>query len=142
MDNTAYKQQPYGQPAPSYGQPAPPYGPQYPQPVNSSSNNVTVVTAGYQTPTVILPVNTDRDWTVPAIIATLFCFFPTGICAIIAAVNARSQFLAGDMEGGRTSNAWARGLTMTSIGIGTVLVIIIIALYIWVWSVVTINPYT
>ncbi|XP_061194347.1 uncharacterized protein LOC133202525 [Saccostrea echinata] len=124
----------YGQVPPSqYGQQ---YAPQYSQPMHHSSSNVTVVTAGIQ-PTVVIPVNTERDWTVPAILATLFCFLPTGICAIIAAVNARSQFLAGDLEGGRTSNAWARGLTITSIVLGTVLISIIIALYIWVWSVAT-----
>lgn len=113
---------------------------------------------------------------------TLCCFFPTGICAIIAAVNvsailaeirtrkkcyteeindliestlkfevnhasyflidviflqARSQFLAGDTEGARSSNAWARGLTFASIGFGVAWIGVVIALYIWVWSVAT-----
>ncbi|XP_062570884.1 uncharacterized protein LOC134232902 [Saccostrea cucullata] len=145
MDNQAFKQQQYNQPHPhpqSYGQGPPPqygqqYAPQYAQPMHHSTSNVTVVTAGLQ-PTVVVPVNiTERDWTVPAILATLFCFLPTGICAIIAAVNARSLFQAGDHEGGRASNAWARGLTITSIVLGTVLISIIIGLYIWVWSVAT-----
>lgn len=120
-----------------YGQNAPPpgYAPQYPQQMHQSSSNVTVVTAGGFQPAPVIVNVPERDWTVPAVMATLFCFFPTGICAIIAAVNARSQFLAGDTAGARSSNAWARGLTFASIGFGIGWIGIVIAMYIWVWSV-------
>jgi hypothetical protein len=50
-------------------------------------------TAGYAAPAVVVPANTEKDWTVPAIIATIFCFFPTGLCAIIAAVNVNILFM-------------------------------------------------
>ncbi|XP_022330616.2 uncharacterized protein LOC111128936 [Crassostrea virginica] len=64
----------------------------------------------------------------------MFCFCPTGICAIIAAWNAKSHFKSGDTERGRTSTAWAKWLTVTSIIIGVILLGTIIALYVTVFS--------
>ena len=52
-------------------------------------NNLWQTTGGYQPATVTTPV--ERDWTIPAVLATMFCFCPTGICAIIAAWNVRLQ---------------------------------------------------
>lgn len=44
-------------------------------------------TAGGFQPAPVIVTPPERDWTVPAVMVTLCCFFPTGICAIIAAVN-------------------------------------------------------
>ncbi|XP_078313163.1 uncharacterized protein LOC111129272 [Crassostrea virginica] len=141
MDNMAYKPQyPETTSSPQYGVPYPPQTQQYPsqtqdypQQIQQSSNNVTVVTTGgYQPAIVTTPV--ERDWTVPAVLATLFCCFPIGICAIITAVNARNQYLSGDTEGGRRSSILAKRLTLSSVILGVVLIGTIIGLYVWVLS--------
>uniref|UniRef100_K1QET5 Proline-rich transmembrane protein 1 n=1 Tax=Magallana gigas TaxID=29159 RepID=K1QET5_MAGGI len=38
-----------------------------------------------------------RDWMAPAVLSCLCCFWPTGICAIIAASNANQAAEAGDV---------------------------------------------
>nr|XP_022331261.1 uncharacterized protein LOC111129273 [Crassostrea virginica] len=143
MDNMAYKPQyPETTSAPQYGVPYPPqtqqyppqtqqYPPQtqyYPQQIQQSTNNVTVVTTGgYQPAIVTTPV--ERDWTVHAVLATLFCFFPTGICAIITAVHARNQYLSGDTEGGMRSSILTRRLILISVILGVVLIGTVIGIY-------------
>ncbi|XP_078313162.1 uncharacterized protein LOC144619399 [Crassostrea virginica] len=134
MDNMAYKPQyPETTSAPQNGSPYPPQTQQdppqtqqypqqtqyYPQQIQQSSNNLTVVTPGRYQPAIdTTPVA--RDWTVPAVLA-LFCFFPTGICAIITAVKARNKYLSGDTEGGRRSSILTRRLFLISVILGLVL---------------------
>lgn len=118
-DPPAYTGPPAGQPYVYPPSPAP-------APQQMSTTNVVIASQ----PQIIMARPRQTDWTVPAILATIFCFFPTGICAIIAAVMARSAYDAGDYEGERSGTAWARGLTLTSIAIGTLGVILIIVLYI------------
>ncbi|XP_062607894.1 transmembrane protein 233-like isoform X2 [Saccostrea cucullata] len=93
---------------------------------NPSSNVITSA----PTPIVVVAPPRGNDWLVPAIFSCLCCFWPTGICAIIAAVNARSLFDVGDYDGGRSSAGVAKWLTLTSLGIGLICVVILIALFI------------
>ncbi|XP_061196964.1 proline-rich transmembrane protein 1-like isoform X3 [Saccostrea echinata] len=114
----------YNQP-PAYGQQQPAgYG--FPMTTNSSTN---VVVTNAPAP-IVVAAPRGNDWLVPAILSCFFCFWPTGICAIVAAVNARARFDVGDYEGGRSSASWAKGLTLTSLGVGILSVIIIIILYV------------
>lgn len=120
---TGYVQQPtgYAQQPTGYVQQPTSYG--------HHTNNTVVVTNNAPGPMIIAVPPRGNDWLIPAILSTLFCCPIVGICAIVAAVNARSNYDCGDVNGGRSCATWAKGLTMTSIGIGVALYIIIIILY-------------
>ncbi|XP_062600111.1 trafficking regulator of GLUT4 1-like isoform X5 [Saccostrea cucullata] len=60
----------------------------------------------------------ESDWLVPAIFACLCCFWPVGVCAINAAVNARSRYDEGDYENGRSYSRSAKQLTLISLVLG------------------------
>ncbi|XP_056013128.1 proline-rich transmembrane protein 1-like isoform X5 [Ostrea edulis] len=127
------QQQPpaYGQQSPTYGQQSPTYGKQhttYGYPMSTSTN--VVVTNTVATPVVI---HRGKDWLVPAVLSCLFCFWPTGICAIIAAVNARTRYDVGDHAGGESRDRWAKILTLTSLGVGLVSIIQLLVLYFTGW---------
>ncbi|XP_062607895.1 transmembrane protein 233-like [Saccostrea cucullata] len=113
-----------------YNQPPPAYGQQqaagYGFPMTSSSTNVVVNNTAAP---IVVAAPRGYDWLVPAIFSCLCCFWPTGICAIIAAVNARARFDVGDYEGGRSSAGVAKWLTLTSLGLGVVAVVVVIVLY-------------
>nr|XP_011412627.3 proline rich transmembrane protein 1B [Crassostrea gigas] len=93
------------------------------------TNNTVVVTNNAPGPVIIAAPPRGNDWLVPAILSFFFCCPLVGICAIVAAVNARSNYDCGDTSGGRSSASWAKGLTLTSIGIGVACYILIIVLY-------------
>ncbi|XP_078335401.1 uncharacterized protein LOC111138492 isoform X1 [Crassostrea virginica] len=100
-------------------------------------NNAVIVTNAH-------PANPGLDWLTPAILSTLFCCLPLGICAIIMATQvkghypitgaeesfvvdcllATKKFAVGDVIGGRKSSRSAKILVITSIIIGIVIWII------------------
>ncbi len=65
--------------------------------------------------------NAPRDYLVPAVIVTGFCFFPTGIAAIVYACQARSKKNAGNYRSAARDAKLARLYTITSLVIGIVL---------------------
>ncbi|XP_061197438.1 proline-rich transmembrane protein 1-like isoform X2 [Saccostrea echinata] len=87
----------------------------YGYPMTRSSTNVIVTNA--PAPHVVA-ARRGNDWLVPAVLSCLCCFWPTGICAIVAASNARSRFDEGDYEGGQSSANSAKRLTLISLGLG------------------------
>ncbi|XP_056000086.1 uncharacterized protein LOC125646852 [Ostrea edulis] len=95
----------------------------------SNSTNV-VASNNVATPVVIYR---GRDWLVPAVLSCLFCFWPAGLCAIVAAVNARSRYEVGDHVGGQSSATTAKILTLISFGVGLVYLILLAVMYFTVW---------
>lgn len=59
-----------------------------------------------------------------AIFATLCCFWPVGIFAIMKASEARSAYARGDAAGGQSASASARQLSNIAIGVGIASVVI------------------
>jgi hypothetical protein len=87
--------------------------------------------AGYQpyqqpgwTPAAAPPVKT---YLVPAILVTLFCFWPTGIAAIIFAAQVSSKLSMGDYQGAVQASKQARLWTKVSLIVFGVLLVIGIA---------------
>uniref|UniRef100_A0A8W8I2G1 Uncharacterized protein n=1 Tax=Magallana gigas TaxID=29159 RepID=A0A8W8I2G1_MAGGI len=67
--------------------PPPAYGTPHPQQLQTSSSQVTIVTTGgFQQPEVVTAPVRNYDRTFSAIVGTI-CFLPTGICALILALN-------------------------------------------------------
>eukprot|EP00105_Crassostrea_gigas_P037493 XP_019921641.1 PREDICTED: uncharacterized protein LOC109618408 [Crassostrea gigas] len=94
--------------------PPPAYGTPHPQQLQTSSSQVTIVTTGgFQQPEVVTAPVRNYDQTFSAIVGTI-CFLPSGICALILALNAKNQFRAGDTDRAQTSNNWASRLTQLS----------------------------
>jgi len=62
--------------------------------------------------------NAPRNYLVPAVIVTLFCFLPTGIAAIVYAWQARTKKDAGDYRGAVKAAKLARLYTIASLVIG------------------------
>ncbi|XP_056013130.1 proline-rich transmembrane protein 2-like isoform X6 [Ostrea edulis] len=124
--NAGYNQpSAYGQQPPAYGQQHTTYG----YPISTSTN--VVVTNNVATPVVI---HRGSDWLVPAVLSCLFCFWPTGICAIMAAVNARIRYEVGDHAGGQSSATRAMILTLISLGVGLVYISLLAVMYFTVWQ--------
>ncbi|PIK39080.1 hypothetical protein BSL78_24087, partial [Apostichopus japonicus] len=63
---------------------------------------------------------TTNDYLVFAILVTIFCFWPTGIVAIVFAAKVRSLFSSGDIQGAEQASASAELWTKISLGIGIV----------------------
>lgn len=74
------------------------------------------------------------NWLIPAILACLCCFWPTGICAIVAACNANSAADSGNMQSAEQSARTARNLTILTVVLGVICVVIIIVLRVVVHS--------
>jgi hypothetical protein len=69
-----------------------------------------------------------QTYLVPAILVTLFCFFPTGIAAIVYATQVSSKRDAGDYIGAVRASKQARMWTLVSLAIAVaILVIAVIA---------------
>lgn len=69
-----------------------------------------------------------QTYLVPAILVTLFCFFPTGIAAIVYATQVSSKRDAGDYIGAVRASKQARMWTLVSLAIAmAILVIAVIA---------------
>ncbi|CAG2208832.1 PRRT1 [Mytilus edulis] len=74
------------------------------------------------------------NWLIPAILAFLCCFWPTGICAIVAACNSNSAADSGNMQSAEQSARTARNLTILTIVLGVICVFVIIVLRVMVYS--------
>ncbi|XP_061195112.1 proline-rich transmembrane protein 1-like [Saccostrea echinata] len=65
-----------------------------------------------------------QDWTVPAILSCLCCFWPTGIFAIFAACKANAAAVEGDEVEAQAQSRRARSLVVTSVVIGIFIMIL------------------
>ncbi|XP_063401474.1 proline-rich transmembrane protein 1-like [Mytilus trossulus] len=74
------------------------------------------------------------NWLIPAILACLCCFWPTGICAIVAACNSNSAADSGNMRSAEQSARTARNLTILTVVLGVICVVVIIVLRVVVYS--------
>jgi hypothetical protein len=83
------------------------------------------MTAQYGTrPLVTAPVPTYMVW---AILATVFCFLPTGIVAIVFASQVSSKLAAGDRAGAVEASNKAKVWTIVSVVVGVLFVIALFA---------------
>jgi hypothetical protein len=83
------------------------------------------MTAQYGTrPLVTAPVPTYMVW---AILATVFCFLPTGIVAIVFASQVSSKLAAGDRAGAVEASNKAKVWTIISVVVGVLFVIALFA---------------
>nr|XP_011426690.2 proline-rich transmembrane protein 1 [Crassostrea gigas] len=69
-----------------------------------------------------------RDWMVPAVLSCLCCFWPTGICAIMAANNASSAARYGNIIEAKIESRRARNYVIISVIVGIILIVITIIL--------------
>nr|XP_022289250.1 proline-rich transmembrane protein 1-like [Crassostrea virginica]XP_022289251.1 proline-rich transmembrane protein 1-like [Crassostrea virginica]XP_022289252.1 proline-rich transmembrane protein 1-like [Crassostrea virginica] len=113
-----------------YGQ----HGNQYSYPGGQTYSNNTWTQSSQVAPAGVIVVQHQKDWLVPAIIATIFCFWPTGIGAIVYAVKANNAARRGEGEIATTYGRHAKTLIIVTIITG----IIIIALSIVARVVLTI----
>ncbi|XP_062592943.1 proline-rich transmembrane protein 1-like isoform X2 [Saccostrea cucullata] len=65
-----------------------------------------------------------QDWTLPAILSCLCCFWPTGIFAIFAACKANAAAAEGDEVEAQAQSRLARSLVVTSVVIGIFIMIL------------------
>ncbi|KAH3833196.1 uncharacterized protein LOC127879388 [Dreissena polymorpha] len=100
---------------------------QYGPPVIQNQSTV-IVTQPFPTMGVVVQQQ-PPDYTVAAVLVCLFCFFPTGVAAIIFAMMASSQWSAGEYQEARRSSTIARNLVIASLVIGILAYVLIIALY-------------
>ena len=63
------------------------------------------------------------NYLTPAILACLCCFWPTGICAIIAASNANSAADRGDMAHAEAKTITARNLLILTVVLGVIFLV-------------------
>lgn len=68
------------------------------------------------------------DYLVPSIVACLCCFWPTGIAAIIFAMQANTAYGQGDISGAQHASRMAKIFMITSVVVGAVFFLIIIIL--------------
>lgn len=69
-----------------------------------------------------------------AILSCIFCFWPTGICAIVSAVNCNNAIARGDMEEARSSSVNARNFSIASIVVGVIIIVVFVILEFLVFS--------
>ena len=75
-------------------------------------------------PTVIVDYQPrPTNYLIPAIFACLCCFWPTGICAIIAANNANSAADSGDMAHAEEKTRTARNMIIVTVVLGVICII-------------------
>lgn len=79
----------------------------------------------------IAPQPPRKDYMLPAVLVTLFCFFPTGIIAIMRASEARSAALYGDMDYAERHNKSAKKMIKISIIVGVLCYAALIALMVF-----------
>ncbi|XP_062592942.1 proline-rich transmembrane protein 1-like isoform X1 [Saccostrea cucullata] len=65
-----------------------------------------------------------QDWTIPAILSCLCCFWPTGIFAIFAACKANAAAASGNDEEAQVQSNRARSLVVTTVVIGIFIMIL------------------
>ncbi|XP_045205339.1 proline rich transmembrane protein 1B-like isoform X2 [Mercenaria mercenaria] len=61
------------------------------------------------------------DYLIPSIIACLFCFWPTGLCAVVYAKEANDKAVAGDFRGAERMATKARNMLVSSVVIGAII---------------------
>lgn len=134
-------QQPAGPQHPGYKFQPPPMGAQFsscqyhPISGNTGQQPMTVVlTQPGPAPFVISPVPPQQEWMVPAVLACFFCFWPTGIIAIIAASRARSAAANGDAIEAQAQTVRARKYVIVSIVLGIVIYVFIIIIRVIFYS--------
>lgn len=66
------------------------------------------------------------NYLVWAILATIFCFWPTGIAAIVFAAQVNSRFNRGDFQGAQDSSRKARTWAIVTVCVGVALGIIVV----------------
>ncbi|KAJ8299336.1 hypothetical protein KUTeg_023396 [Tegillarca granosa] len=66
-----------------------------------------------------------QSWIGAAICSCVFCFFPTGICAVITALNAQEAYRDGDYEEAERGTNTAKHLTIASMVIGFLLIVVL-----------------
>lgn len=121
-----HAQLPPGQP----GYPVQPgYYPSYQQgyvpPITTQqTNSVTVVQGGIGPSVILAPQLAPPDYCFLAWFACLFCFCPTGICAILKSNETRDAIFRGDFATANMSSMEARKLANLSIGIGITLFVV------------------
>ncbi|XP_045205353.2 synapse differentiation-inducing gene protein 1-like isoform X1 [Mercenaria mercenaria] len=81
--------------------------------INSDTNQPQVTTVILQ--------STHPDYMVVSLFACIFCFWPTGVCALYYANEANNLAEGGDYEGARRMSIKARNRMITSVVIGIIL---------------------
>ncbi|KAK3108288.1 hypothetical protein FSP39_004916 [Pinctada imbricata] len=109
-----------GQPQP-YGAPYPQGNPGYPSAQQGYTANVVTVQPYPQT-TAVVTGPRPTNWMVPSILACIFCCWPIGICAIIAANNANDAAARGDTITANSKAKMARNLTIAAIVFGIIII--------------------
>ncbi|XP_022111498.1 proline-rich transmembrane protein 1-like [Acanthaster planci] len=107
----------------------------YPPPSQAPPPYTTVPPVQYiiQTPQPL--TNPPDDYLIQAILVTVFCFWPTGIIAIIKSLDSRRAAQMGDVQGAQLSSKAARKLSIISLIVG-IAVLVIIAIIIAIEMVV------
>ena len=102
---------------------APPSAPQPSQPQFTPSPPQYVsppMTAGQMQPGI-------QNYMLPSILATLFCFLPTGIAAIVYANQVNSKLSMGDIAGARDASEKAKLWSIITVAAGVVFFVVVLA---------------
>jgi hypothetical protein len=75
------------------------------------------------------PFRAPQNYLIPAVVATLFCFLPTGIAAIYYASQVTSKMQIGDVAGATQASKRARTWLFVTLGIGVIVWLAIIGSY-------------
>ncbi|KAH3824275.1 protein SPEC3-like [Dreissena polymorpha] len=102
---------------------------QYGLPMTHNQSTV-IVTQPFPTMGVVVQPR-PPDYTVASVLVCLFCFFPTGVAAIIFAMMASSQASGDEYQEARRSSTIARNLVIASLVIGIIAYVVTIALVRW-----------
>ncbi|XP_038053015.1 proline-rich transmembrane protein 1-like [Patiria miniata] len=85
-------------------------------------------------------VNPPNDYFIQAILVTVFCFWPTGIIAIIKALDSRRAAQTGDAQNAQLSSQAARKMSLISLFVG-IAILVVIAIIIVIELVVVFSLY-
>lgn len=113
---------------PGSNQYPPPGGVQYPGNQYQPQAVPSVITQPGVVPMDVKRAPQARDWMVPAVLSCLCCFWPTGICAIMAANNASSAARYGNIIEAKIESRRARNYVIISVIVGIILIVITIIL--------------
>lgn len=70
---------------------------------------------------------TINNYMIPAVLATIFCFLPTGVAAIVFANQVNNKLNMGDFQGAQKASDNAKTWTIVSAVVGVVFLFIFIA---------------
>ncbi|XP_078337874.1 proline-rich transmembrane protein 2-like [Crassostrea virginica] len=74
-----------------------------------------------------------RDWMVPAVLACLCCFWPTGIYAIMSASKGNAAAARGDVEEANRLSRTTRGLVIASLVLGIIVTGMVVTFQLLFW---------